>query len=185
MDQSQNKSNSLYRKELFVLPRTLSEVECPLLGFHCPISDRSREPEVRLRNQGSVPTCHSERSEESRSDKAGMANYGSVSRNYKPIFLAPLGMTAHLATEHWGLATALLDRHDLTACRPGEEGLDITARDQVFDFAIGENRVGERQLTFRVRAERHKTVEPPARSRAIWQVGFAKQAKHYPASPQI
>jgi hypothetical protein len=41
MDQSQNKPNSLFRKELSVLPRPLSQVECPLLGFHCPISDKT------------------------------------------------------------------------------------------------------------------------------------------------
>jgi len=69
---------------------------------------RSQEPEVGLRNQGPVPACHSERCEESCSDKAGMANYGSVSRKYKAMFLAPPGMTAHLATKHWALATAYL-----------------------------------------------------------------------------
>ena len=77
----------------------------------------------------------------------------------------------------------LFDCQDFPAGRACEESLDVAARNQLFDFAIGERRVGERSLAFDIGPEDHEAVEPPARVRSSGQIGFAEQAKQYPSRP--
>jgi len=66
----------------------------------------------------------------------------------------------------------LLDSKDLPPGRASEEGLDVAARDQAFNLAIGECRVREGNLTFDIGPENHEAVEPPARSCSGGQIGF-------------
>ena len=81
--------------------------------------------------------------------------------------------------------TSLLDREDLPAREASDEGLDVAARNQAFDLAIGECRVRERDRGFDLGPQEHEAVEPPACACSGDQIGFAEQAKQYPAWPKI
>ena len=67
---------------------------------------------------------------------------------------------------------ALLYSEDLPACEASEESLDVAARNQPFDLAIGERGVREGSLAFDIGPEGHEAVEPPARFRSVGQIGF-------------
>ena len=67
---------------------------------------------------------------------------------------------------------ALLYKEDFPACGASEESLDVAARNQPFDLAIGERGVQEGSLAFDLGPEDHEAVEPPARFRSVGQIGF-------------
>ena len=69
--------------------------------------------------------------------------------------------------------------------RASEKGLDGPTRNQPFDLAIRERRVGEWNLTLDARPQDGEALEPPARFRSLDQVGLAEQAKEYSSGPNI
>ncbi len=80
---------------------------------------------------------------------------------------------------------ALLYGEDFPARGASEESLDVAARNEPFDLAIGERGVWKGSLAFGIGPKHHEAVKPPARFRSVGQIGFTEQEKQYPSRPNI